>query len=116
MSELNKEQKREKFINKANENKAKFDKHLKLKKEVFGDMKPEHLKTIFENGAIEDLFSLKLIEYVDAYNECELKQLDLHNVVVPKGTLCVCKGSGGIRINGTCARCDKPLELTDDNA
>jgi hypothetical protein len=88
MSELTQAEKRERFIKKANENKAKFDKHLRLKKEVFGDMKPEHLKIIFENGAIDDLFSLKLIEYVDAYNECELKSLDLHNVVVPKGTLC----------------------------
>jgi len=80
MSELTQAEKRERFIKKASENKAKFDKHLRLKKEVFGDMKPEHLKTIFENGAIEDLFSLKLIEYVDAYNECELEQLDLHSV------------------------------------
>ena len=71
MNQLTQSDKREKFINKAKENKAKFDKHLKIKQEVFGDIKPEHLKTIFKNGAIDDLFSLKLIEYVDAYNGCD---------------------------------------------
>lgn len=80
MSELTQAEKREKFIKKAKENKARFDKHLRLKKEIFGDIKPEHLKTILENGAIDDLFSLKLIEYVDAFNEFELQQLGLHNV------------------------------------
>tara|TARA_R110002153_G_scaffold90469_1_gene220989 strand:- start:295 stop:489 length:195 start_codon:yes stop_codon:yes gene_type:complete len=37
-------------------------------------------------------------------------------VVVAKCTFCVCKGSGGIRMDGTCARCNKPLELADNNA
>jgi hypothetical protein len=35
---------------------------------------------------------------------------------VAKRTFCVCKGSGGIRMDGTCARCNKPLELADNNA
>ena len=35
----------------------------------------------------------------------------IHVVGVPKGTLCECKGSGGIRMDGTCGRCTKPLEI-----
>jgi hypothetical protein len=44
------------------------------------------------------------------------EQCDIHVVVVAKRTFCVCKGSGGIRMDGTCARCNKPLELADNNA
>ena len=29
-------------------------------------------------------------------------------------TCCECKGSGGIRMDGTCARCGKPLELAGE--
>ena len=42
------------------------------------------------------------------------QSLPIDSVVVPKGTLCECKGSGGIRMNGTCARCNKPLEFAED--
>ena len=42
------------------------------------------------------------------------QQLTLTDVVVPKGTLCECKGSGGISMNGTRGRCTKPLEIHKD--
>jgi hypothetical protein len=52
-----------------------------------------------------------LIDFADSYHK---KQLNLTDVVVPKGTLCECKGSGGIRMDGTCGRCTKPLEIHKD--
>lgn len=60
--------KRDRFIELAKHNQTKFEKHNQTKREVFGDIDSNHLKTIFDNGAIDDLFSLKLIEYVDTFN------------------------------------------------
>ena len=46
---------------------------------------------------------ISIIEDVDTY----LEQLKLNVVGV---AFCDCKESGGIRIYGTCGRCNKPLE------
>ncbi|MFL1896822.1 hypothetical protein ACJRPK_14035 [Aquimarina sp. 2-A2] len=63
------QEKREAFIKKAHKNKANFEKHFALKKEVFGDMDPNDLKLLLENGDINDWFSLLLIEYAEQYYE-----------------------------------------------
>ena len=37
------------------------------------------------------------------------------DVIVLKDMFCECKGSGCIRIEGNCGRCEKPLELVNNN-
>tara|TARA_R110000796_G_scaffold95637_3_gene201042 strand:+ start:859 stop:1257 length:399 start_codon:yes stop_codon:yes gene_type:complete len=78
MSEFEEQKKkRQAFIKIAKKNKRKFDKHLTLKKSVFGNIDPKHLETIIKNGATDDLFSLLLLEYGEAFHEWKLEQLDL---------------------------------------
>lgn len=54
MGELTSEQKKKKFIEKAKENKKRFDIHFKLRKKVFREIDSEYLKTIFDNGVVDD--------------------------------------------------------------
>lgn len=91
MSELSQEEKRQAFIKKAEENRARFIKHQQLREQIFGNINPKHLKTIYDNGAIEDMFLLNLIDYAEAYHEWKLEQLNLPIVRKPKGTFCKCK-------------------------
>lgn len=69
--------KRQAFTKKAKENKRKFDKHLTLKKHIFGNVDPKHLETIIKNGATDDLFSLLLLEYGESFHKWKLDQLNL---------------------------------------
>ena len=57
----------EKFKKKALANKTKFDKIFELKKEFFSEVSELNLKVIYENGFIDDMFSLSLIAFAEAY-------------------------------------------------
>lgn len=107
MSELSQEKKKQAFIKKAEENRARFIKHQQLREQIFGNISPKHLKTIYDNGAIEDMFLLNLIDYAEAYHQWKLEQLNLPVVVVPKDTLCdVCGSENTITVSHEGANCD----------
>lgn len=97
MSELSQEEKKQAFIKKAEENRARFIKHQQLREQIFSNVNPKHLKTIYENGAIEDKFLLNLIDYAEAYHEWKLKQLGIADVV----------GQSELLKREKCNMCDK---------
>ena len=113
MSELTAAEKRKKFIDKAEKNKARFDKHLQLRKQIFGDIEPKYLETIFKSGgAIDDLFTLKMIEYAEEWHETELKNLSLCSVVQAKPEkVCehIFKQSYGRAGGEKCIKCGKRI-------
>jgi hypothetical protein len=67
--------------------------NLALNKALIGKNRIKHINS----NEIAD-FVNKHLEAIN-YTRCSLE-------------LCECKGSGGIRMDGTCGRCEKPLDIT----
>lgn len=70
------EEKRKKFKQKAKLNKKKFETFLKLKNEFFKEVNHLDLKVIYEEGFIDDVFTLSLMSFAEAYLKSKLKNLD----------------------------------------
>lgn len=74
MKESNLSERREKFLLLAAKNKARFEKHEKIKNEVFRDVDHKYLESAIKAGAINELFTLQLMDYAEKYSEDIIQQ------------------------------------------